>query len=360
MQIAKPNTVKFNVDNYHKIEALSGSLIKLFDTDRMKFYTEVVLKQKRTEKLSDSMIIGSLIDFILTDCKGDFEEFTKRFDEKFTLLSIKPGTGQLFLLADLLFEYTQRDMDETGEITTEFLNRFKEAFEKLQSQEKFKGKKIEDVINLFSGSDAEIYFKEKLTNIDKIPVDLWMLDFSKNKAESVVNDENIQLFKDNCENIGKTVIEWSYESIPCKSELDNLRIDHENKKVIITEIKSNWNSENFEYTYLKLKYYLSAKFYEMAVKYWINKVNPHLSNYQIIFEFLTVDTSKNGLRPLIRRLSKNDLNSAWKGFKVNGWEYKGLKDILDEITWCSNTGIYNISKLAFENNSSIPLNINYQ
>lgn len=346
--------------DYRKIDKLSGSAIKLFATNRSKFYREVVLKEKRKDKDTDSIKIGSVIDFILSDCKGDLLEFEQRFDEKFALLSGNKGSGQMFLLADLLFEYTQRDSNDENICTTTFVDRFTEAFENLQKQDKFKGKTIENTIPLFVGSEAETYFKERLNNIGKTVIDEGMFNYCKKRAELVINDENIELFRDNTENLGKTIIEWEFMGFECKSELDNLRINHNKKELIITEIKSNWEIEEFQRVYLKLRYYLSAKFYELAVDYWRRHIVPEMRDYNIKFEFLTVDTSPNNLRPIVYTLSETDLQKAWEGFYVNGYYYKGLKELLEEIKWCQENNQWNITKLAYENNSKLPLEVNYE
>ena len=352
--------MQINQTPYRKIDALSASDIKLFNKDRIAFYHQKILGEKRKEKSSDSLVLGTLIDFALSDCRGSWQEFEQNFDDKFILLSVKKGTGQLFLLADLLYEYTLRDMDEEGNITSSFSNRFEEAFEKLQKEDKFKGKKVEWALEQFKDSDAEIYFSENLKAINKLAVDEWMLTKCKNIVENVLIDDNVKyLFEkqENVENLGKYVVEWEYKALKAKSELDNLTINHNTKEIIITEIKSTWDSEDFERTYLKLRYDLAAIYYYKAVKY----VFQDLQDYSIKFQFLVIDTSPQGLRPLIYKLSGNDLLNAEIGFKTkSGYYYKGLEELVNEILWCQETQNWRISKEAFENNGILNLNINYE
>jgi len=160
MQIAK--------SEYRKINKLSASDIKLFNENRYKFYVTRVLGEKQEDLTSPPIVLGQLCDFILSDCRGSLDEFDKRFDEKFKLLSIKKGSGQMFLLVDELFKFTLRDMDEEGNITSSFSTRFEEAFDKLQSQDKFKGKKVEWALEQFRNSDEEIYFQECLDSIGRL------------------------------------------------------------------------------------------------------------------------------------------------------------------------------------------------
>ena len=345
---------------YRKIDALSASDIKLFNQDRIKFYHQKVLGEKRKEKTSDSLVLGTLIDYCLSDCKGSWQEFEQKFDDKFILLSVKKGTGQLFLLADLLYEYTLRDMDEEGNITSSFSIRFEEAFDKLQKEDKFKGKKVEWALEQFKDSDAETYFSENLKAIDKLAVDSWMLDKCKFIVENVLMDDNVKhLFeeKENIINFGKYVVEWEYKGVKAKSELDNLTINHNTKEIIITEVKSTWDSEDFERTYLKLRYDLAAIYYYKAIQYTFQD----LPDYTIKFQFLVVDTSPQGLRPLIYKISHVDLLNAEHGFKTkSGYYYKGLDELVDEILWCQETQNWRISKNAYEQKSVLNLDINYE
>ena len=352
--------MNINQTLYRKIDALSASDIKLFAKDRIAFYHQKVLGEKRKDKFSDSLTLGTLIDYCLSDCKGSWQEFEQNFDDRFILLSVKKGTGQLFLLADLLYEYTLRDMDEEGNITSSFSIRFEEAFDRLQKEDKFKGKKVEWALEQFKDSDAEIYFSENLKAIDKLAVDSWMLDKCKFIVENVLIDDNVKyLFeeKENVINFGKYVVEWEYKGLKAKSELDNLTINHNTKEIIITEVKSTWDSEDFERTYLKLRYDLAAIYYYKAIQYTFQD----LPDYTIKFQFLVVDTSPQGLRPLIYKISHVDLLNAEQGFKTkSGYYYKGLGELVNEILWCQETQNWRISKNAYENNGILNLNINYE
>lgn len=352
--------MNINQTPYRKIDALSASDIKLFAKDRIAFYHQKVLGEKRKEKISDSLTLGTLIDYCLSDCKGSWQEFEQNFDDRFILLSVKKGTGQLFLLADLLYEFTIRDMNEEGNITSSFSIRFEEAFNRLQEQDKFKGKKVEWALEQFKDSEAETYFSENLKAIDKLAVDSWMLDKCKFIVDNVLIDDNVKhLFEEqeNVNNFGKYVVEWEYKGLKAKSELDNLTINHNTKEIIITEVKSTWDSEDFERTYLKLRYDLAAIYYYKAIQYTFQD----LPDYTIKFQFLVVDTSPQGLRPLIYKVSDLDLNNAEFGFKTkSGYYYKGLDELVEEILWCQETQNWRISKEAYENNGILNLNINYE
>ena len=184
--------MQVNQTNYRKLEGLSASQIKLFDKNKYKFYLEVIQKEKRKETTSDALVLGTLVDYCLSDCLGSWREFEQKFDNRFILLSVKKGTGQLFLLADLLYEYTVRDMDEKGNQISSFSDKFEEAFNKLQNQDKFKGKTVEWALTQFAGNEAETYYTENLQAINKVAVDIWMLDKGKNIVDNTIYDQHVK------------------------------------------------------------------------------------------------------------------------------------------------------------------------
>lgn len=354
-------TVKQDKQEYLKIPKLSASKIKLFKSDRMAFFNQVVLGKKTKDKKTDSLILGDLVDFCLTTCNGNFEQFEHVMDEKFAISTIKKGSGQLFLLADELFNITVEDMDESGNISTSFEDRFTRALAECQKQDKFKGKTIEKVLLDFKDSEAELYFAELMNNMDKIVVDTWMLEKAKNVVENVILDENVgAIFTeiDGLTDLGKVVIEFEWNGKECKCEIDKLIADNNYKTLVINELKTSWNPTNFEWNYLKLNYYLAAPFYKKAVEYW-KEQHPEYADYTIKYQFIVIDTSPNSLKPIIKPLDDVDMERAMNGFSIRGYYYEGLKELFEEILWLEMTQEWKTSKLAYENNGCIPLQLNY-
>src|SRR6476661_2252872 len=138
--IKQRDTIDVPKVDYRALQALNYSMIKLFDTDPVKFFEQYKLGKPKKDKKEVSMIIGDLVDFYLLDCKGKEEEFDDRFEEKFALFQGVKGSGQVFTLADKLFKITQEDTDESGVIKTSFDARFTKAFEQCQAEQLYKKK----------------------------------------------------------------------------------------------------------------------------------------------------------------------------------------------------------------------------
>ncbi len=360
-QIRQQNTIARLDVNYRKIKALNCSMIKLFDTDPIKFYEQFKLGKKKKDSKSTALLIGDMVDFYLLDCKGDEKEFHNRFDEKFALFEGTKGTGQVFFLADLLFEVTQADTDDEGVIKSDFELRFSEACKKVQVLGKYKGSTEEKMLVDFE-KNGLTYFQTLMNNLGKNVVETSLVDKALKVAELLKTDPfTADLFDtdtNHVEHFPKFVIEWEFMGIDCKSELDLIIIDHKNKVIYPKDLKTTYDNENFEYGYLKYRYDLQAAFYYHAVKYWAAEND--MKDYNIEpMEFIVADTSYNNRRPIRFQTSQEDYSKSYYGFSLRGIKYKGLDEIVEDILWAEESGNWNVSKDVFDNKGILQLKLNY-
>lgn len=354
------------VVNYRAINALNCSMIKLFDKDPVKFYEQFKLGKTRKEEKSTALIIGDLVDFYILDCKGDEQEFENRFDEKFALFEESKGTGQVFVLADILYKIAKSNTNEEGVITAEFSDMFAQAAEKVRALGKY-SKKTDDKILEDFNKNGSTYYQTLIDNTGKTVVEVSLLDKARIVARNLIEDPFTKdLFTDSehIEYFPKFPVEWIYRcadgtEIICKSEIDVLRIDHKKKIIYVKDLKTTYDNENFEMTYLKHRYDLQAAFYHIAIKSWAQTEN--MTEYSIIpMEFIVGDTSANNRRPIRYRLSILDLKNAMGGFYLNGVRYKGINQIIEEIHWAEQNNIWNASKEVIDNHGIMRINLKYE
>lgn len=365
--IKQRGTIEHPDVDYRALNALNCSMIKLFDSDPVKFYEQFKLSRKKKDGKTTSLIIGDLVDFYLLDCNGNQDEFDRRFDEKFTIMEGTKGTGQVFILADIMFELTQADMDDKGVVKSSFDSRFSDAFQKIQAMCKYKGASEDKALKDFS-DNGFAYFQTQLDNIGKIVIEVSLLDKAKKVANMLMDDEFTQdvfIEHDEEEYFPKYPIEWIYttisgKDIKCKSEIDILKVDHKNKIIYPKDLKTTYSNEyGFSYSYLKYRYDLQACFYRLSIMYWAKENNMH--DYKIEFmEFIVADTSSNNRRPLIYKTTEEDFQASLNGFKVEGKEYSGLIDLIESISWAEDKNVWNISRKAFEKNGIMNLGLNYK
>lgn len=356
------------VVNYRKLEALNQSMIALFDSNPVAFFEQFKLGRPKKVKQNLAMDIGNLVDFFILECRANMEEFENRFDEQFALLEGTKGSAQVFDLADTLFDITEKSLNEKGETTSSFMTRFEAALAQVQARDKYKGKTVEKALEDFEKNGKE-YYEKRLNNIGKFVVDASIVEKAKVVAHSLLKDEfTADAFEDgpsdnSVEKLMKFPIEWIYitisgKKIVCKSEVDLLEVDHDYEIIYIRDVKTTFDNESFEYSYIKNNYYLQAAFYYLAVKYWAEQNG--LGSYQIRpMEFLVGDTSANNRRPIRYQLSKADIDKGLTGFYMRGTYYRGIYSLMEEISWCEDNDIWNCSKQVFDNKGVMQLNINY-
>ena len=365
----KPRAVldKPNI-NYRKLDALNQSMLKLFDSDPVKFFEEFKLGKKRKEKKNAALTIGDLVDFYLLECKGNEQEFEDRLEEKFVLFNGVKGTGQVFMLADFLFEETENCINEvTKEITCTFETRFAEAVKRVRAEEKYKGKDDDKILEDFLKNGKE-YFDTRMKSIGKTIVDISLLDKAKSVAQKLRKDDftkDIFVGSDTIDYFTHFPIEWKFEldgdrSISCKSEIDMLFVDHHHREIHPMDLKTTYDNESFDYMYIKNAYYLQNAFYWKAVRWWADSEG--MQDYYVNpMKFIVGDTSANNRRPLVYQTSEDDVHAGLYGFDLrNGTHYRGVNELIDDIAWAEENDEWSCSKEAFQRKGQMHLRINYE
>lgn len=348
-------TKKENI-NYRDIKALNYSSLKLFDDSRQDFYKQIVLGMKKREETTLATLIGNLVDFLLLSCQGDDNCFEQEFDSHFVLFSGIKSTAQVFALADELMVITTRDTNEDGTMYSSFETRFLEAFNNLQAQGKYKKKTVNQGLEDFNKTGAE-YFEKLLEANGKLVVDMWMIQKAKSIVHTLRTDSNTyDIFASNG-NIKwfKFPIEWQKDGVECKMEADNIEFNHTTKIVYLRDLKSTYDIEQFPYAYLKWKYYLQNAWYYEGLRWWLDMHNMQEYKISMGTTYIVCDTSANNMRPLLYQTNFSHVEEGINGFVRNGKRYRGTQELFNEIVWCKEQNIWNISRENTTNNGIIML-----
>jgi len=338
-------------------DILSYSALKSFDTDREKFYKEFVLGNPKKETESTATLLGSLVHCFLAE---------QKFEDKFHMLSAVEPSGQMKELADALFKRTLIGLND-GVQTESFMTLFSDAVQNVKYDEsgkevKFKGKDVEKILVMFEGSDAEIYYKELLLTIGKSAVSVSLIT----KAEQIVSklrghsythvyanarsEKGIDVFNE-------LTVQFKIGLIPYKSMIDKTIVDHEQKTIQPIDWKTSWDSEEPQRAYLKFGYYIQAGLYAYALKEWA--YSHGLESYTILpMIYIFCDTT-GFADPTVLKLKVEDIVAAWKGFYLRGYYYRGISELIDDIAWHVETGIWSSSYQMHKSKGIVNLDIKY-
>lgn len=340
------------IENYRQIERKSYSDLKLFAKERKKYYKLKVLKdveeiekdQKSKEK-NESIRMGNLVDVRLTD--------NDNFDKYFVRTDAPVPTGQMLTLCDFLFEFTLRDTDDKGVVISDFSDRFEEAYEALKESNRGSVRdKIETFLKNFP-LKGEQYFKERLQSVGKTIITIE----EEQKSDAIVQDLMYSIGT-------RDLVMWSHKVTkypilfelfgePFKAEIDQIRFDHDNKKIYLDDYKCSSFVETFQWEILDSLYYIQACIYYYAA---VNHFSEHkdYKNYTVVPEFnFIVSDQNNATKPLLYVMTEDHLHRAWNDFKVGNKRYKGVMTILEELAFAEANNMWDMSVENFKNKGKV-------
>lgn len=340
-------------------ERLSYSSIKLYDTDRRRFHKEVVMGEKRVEKQSPSLIIGSLVHCLLAG--------GETYREKFHEAQCKPPIGQMLELCEELFTRSLRSMNADGIQQDSFSAIFSDGFNAVKydyegNEVKFKKKDMEKVLGMFTDTDAELYYKELIENYDRTTVTMSMVENAERLIDKLKSHPFTQEYANADTDDSITVyselpILFEIDSVPLKCMPDKLIVRHNTKEIEPVDWKTSWEAEDPQTSYLKNYYWLQAGLYDIGINRW--KEEQQLHDYKVLcMKYIFVDT-QGFTDPVIFELSTDDIERAKRGFIERGRRYVGVDILLERIAWSVANGIWTTTKEIHENNGRIKARIRY-
>lgn len=338
--------------NYRAVYLDSSSSLKDFSMDRKKYFKKYIMGEKVEEKENFAANMGRVVETLLLE--------PEEFDNRFYLSScMNPPTAMMLDFVEALYKHTLEATDEKGNVKRSFEDISKDAY--TDSGYKIK---YEAVMAKFIGSDAEVYYNEIRTVRSKNLTVVTTQDVAN--AEKIVEElKNNFVTKDVINKVNSvryTILNqlqiegYTIDDLQLKSMLDKVIVDHNEKRITPIDLKCTWSVENFyEEYYLYRRAYIQAYLYYEAVVSLTMKKDSEYYGYSVDnLQFLVCD-STNYMNPLIYTLSDQDMQECYNGFEHKGKTYPGVKKIIEDLKWATETNIWNMRKTSFENNGIVDI-----
>jgi hypothetical protein len=335
---------------YRALSIDSSSTLKDFYDSPIKYFQKHILGEEQEDEAA-SALIGSIVHTFLL-------ELPEKIDEKYYLSTCESTpTEKMLDFCNALFRHTVINCTEDGEITTSF----QELCELAHQESGFKWK-LDRVLNDFTGKLPEQYYRElrEAWGQKKKIVTVKDLSLAEKIAECARQDEvsgplvnlesnnNVQVYSE------LQVDGFEIDGLSLKAMIDKIIVDHEMHTVQGNDLKIVWSPSKFynEY-YLARKSFIQAYVYTKAIEH----IMPDIAgdNYvQLPFQFIAIDSTMKE-RSLVYRTCSQDLEEAYNGFYERGWYYRGVKEIVSDLLWHKDCGVWNTSRMAYMNNGILPL-----
>lgn len=280
------------------------------------YYNHYILNQ-REDNESQATIEGSLLHCFILEPKA--------LEEKFIIINEKKPSGKPLQVLKSLKEHV--DMLKKCSYTGSFeLKNFNEKILEIMTDINYNQRMTSDTKKLESMYVHEEYWKFMNESTTKKAIDKETYDLVKKVADLIISDPELRnVLGMNYTSLDNVEVYNEYHLFSPIEEsnnfllngiLDNIIVDHDNKKVYINDLKKTSNTlskaKDIIDTY---DYDVQMAVYKRLVK--TNIISKYTENYEIICKFMIVD---NYGQVGIVRLSENTMNKAEE--KLKNWLYK--------------------------------------
>jgi len=314
-----------NRQEYFEYSALNYSTLKAFDSD-----VENLLKQDKT--VNEGMVFGDALDTFLFDGP---EEYFKKF---YVMNVIKPTASSEILVDEYL-----KLIHTSGIVSRD---------------EKLALKLIKDN-NLWSNIKDEAKLKEKITNDiwdyidsvvgskDKIVIDPIVNENVGKAAYTLKTNEFTSMYfnkRKDVDLLNQVPIVFNCWGREMKAMLDIIEVDHENKTISPTDLKSTSKSAKyFSTSVISFRYDIQAEIYNKAIIQFALNEYP---GYKVLpFKFIVIsstDLEKPYVYQIIPELFRVKMN-------VNrNFPLRGTEELIKEFDWHSEKQLFQYDREMYE------------
>lgn len=144
------------------------------------------------------------------------------------------------------------------------------------------------------------------------------------------------------ESFNELPIFWEWQGVKCKSMLDRVIIDHDNKVIKLVDVKTTYNVYKFGKSFGQFGYNRQCAYYWLAFEYWFKENYPDKK-----FEDYNQET-------YIAAVNKDEKIPEARAFRIKDkYLDEGLKEIseiMPEIKWHFNNDKWDYTKDYYEGN----------
>lgn len=185
------------------------------------------------------------------------------------------------------------------------LNAYKESYSTQEKDEKIQIKadklkaECNDYLEYLRKSDFKRIISTEIFNSIVLLAD--RIKEHKLASKLIFRDEDelpVILSESDIYHFFEHAIYFKSKDLDCKALLDKIIVDKKAKKIIIVDLKTTWNLNEFKETYTKLKYDLQLAFYSIAITMNHKDLigDDSIDDYSLELKIVVIDTSSKEVK----------------------------------------------------------------
>lgn len=336
---------------YRLLKQDSYSTLKKFVDDPLVYEKEIIqgIKSKTDiGQTSDDARFGSLVDCLLLT-KDDFSD-------KFVVTDSELPKGQMGIFVKAALEKTKEGFNEFGDQTKTMETILEEAYAEVVLANK--DKKVRGTLKVFSDKfqvekEGWQYYQDFLVKGDKIIVTKTEVGYAENLVTYILTHPyTSKYFKaiKNVKGFNQFILTDELFGLPIKIMADRILVDVKHKRILPLDLKVVGSIPSFNYNFFNFRYYIQLCVYTTVLRQFYPDHTVLPLSFMIVDKFKKQD-------PIIFKPSEEDYQKTLNGFTSNGFKYKGVKQIVDEILYLRNSEIWTSSMEAQQNEGVVHLNL---
>lgn len=331
MQDEKNLTFPENVENTKIPISLSYSRLSDFDRNGPKALVE------RSIETSYAMNYGAIVDSLVLPVVG------KSLEDEFIISDLEKPTATSGRLVDAI-------LMNCNEVPTD-----DQLLELCELSDFWKVYSPEKVLETIRNNRVLDYVDIELNKGDKTIID------SKTYLEARTTADILQshmyskdIINSPHESINQFMLSFVYRDILFRGHIDKVIINHEDKTIQVVDLKTGKDSyKRFRSSLLKFRYYMQLAIYTLGME--AVKEDLGYGDYEVLpFKFLYIGRSER--IPIVFN-TEGILDKAINGFSFNGYRYRGIDEVIDNIIWHFDNNIFDLEMEVIENNGNLPLKL---
>lgn len=295
-------------------------------------YLHKMLTSHPEEQSTAAMRKGTMIHMYLLQP----EEFVKTYEQK---EFVEPKSVQQKKFCESLINTVEIEPNRA------LLSAYKDAYSTTNQSEDLMLSKAKEMASTFKSYIA--YLKDENHKIKISRYDVAMLENIRDKIEEHKLAKELLNPKEG-ETHHEFHINWNFCDVQCKSLLDSVNFDFENKICTIVDLKTTVHIGCFEESMKEYDYLRQLCFYYQAVKNYMffDLYINNIKQWTFKFYIIAIDTiNDNEVR--VFEFSKEQIESR----------FNTIKDVLQQIHWHQETGNWDHHKEYYDGDGSETLEL---